>query len=125
MNAKIKRSMTLTITGATRDMHDKVLDHTLHNLLHTQSDDGKKNHTKLKSDNTNRKERKSNAKKKEKGGGRRTMSSSKECTRLGRGSEQGSRLMANNNTLVRLTHPRRLPKRTIVSPSKQDVQYPN
>ena len=70
MNAKIKRSMTLTITGATRDMHDKVLDHTLHNLLHTQSDDGKKNHTKLKSDNTNRKERKSNAKKKEKGGGR-------------------------------------------------------
>ena len=54
---------------------------------------------------------------------RRKMSNIKECRRMGRSLLLGSTLVANINTLARLTHPRRLLKRTIVLPSKQDVQH--
>ena len=56
---------------------------------------------------------------------RRKKSSIKEFRRMGRSSEHRSGLMAPCKDLARLTHPRRLLKRTIMLPSKQDVQYPN
>ena len=56
---------------------------------------------------------------------RRTMLSILVSTREGIGFKQTSELMAKRKDSACLTHPRRLLKRTIMPPSKQDVQHPN